>query len=58
MNILQIINAKKKGKELTKDQIDFWIKGVMSGEIEDYQTSALLMAICLVGFSEEDNIFS
>ena len=54
MNILQIINAKKKGKELTKDQIDFWIKGVMSGEIEDYQTSALLMAICLVGFSEEE----
>ena len=54
MNILQIINDKKKGKALTKDQIDFWIKGVMSGDIEDYQTSALLMAICLVGFNEEE----
>ena len=54
MNILDIINSKKHGKALTKDQIDFWIKGVMSGDIEDYQTSALLMAICLVGFNEEE----
>jgi len=54
MNILEIIDAKKRGRELTKDQIDFWIKGVMSGDVENYQTSALLMAICLVGFSEEE----
>lgn len=54
MNIIEIINAKKHGKTLTKDQIDFWIKGVMSGDIEDYQTSALLMAICLVGFNEDE----
>ena len=54
MNILDIINDKKHGKALTKNQIDFWIKGVMSGDIEDYQTSALLMAICLVGFNEEE----
>ena len=54
MNILEIINDKKHGKALSKDQIDFWIKGVMSGDVEDYQTSALLMAICLVGFNEEE----
>ena len=48
MNILQIINRKKQGKPLTKEQIDFWIQGVMSGEIEDYQTSALLMAECIL----------
>ena len=54
MNILDIINDKKHGKALTKNQIDFWIKGVMSGDVEDYQTSALLMAICLVGFNEEE----
>ena len=54
MNILEIINDKKHGKALTKDQIDFWIKGVMSGDVEEYQTSALLMAICLVGFNEEE----
>ena len=54
MNIINIINDKKHGKALTKAQIDFWINGVMSGEIEEYQTSALLMAICLVGFNEEE----
>ncbi len=54
MNILDIISDKKHGKALTKNQIDFWIKGVMSGDVEDYQTSALLMAICLVGFNEEE----
>ena len=40
MNILDIIEKKKKGLALTKDEIDYFVNGVVSGEIKDYQTSA------------------
>lgn len=44
-----IIDKKKNGKALSDAEIAFFIKGCTSGEIPDYQTSALLMAICLCG---------
>ncbi len=47
MNILDIIEKKKKGLALTKDEIDYFVNGVVSGEIKDYQTSAFLMAVVL-----------
>ena len=49
MNILDIIEKKKKGLALTKDEIDYFVNGVVSGEIKDYQTSAFLMAVVLKG---------
>ena len=45
MKIIDIIEKKKKGEALTDAEIKFFIDGVMNGSIEDYQTSALLMAI-------------
>lgn len=51
MNILDIIEKKKKGLALTKDEIDFFVNGVVSGEIKDYQTSAFLMAVVLKGMT-------
>ena len=57
MNIIEIIEAKKEGKELSKEQIEFWIDNLMKGTIEDYQTSALLMAICLKGFNDDESAY-
>lgn len=51
MNILDIIEKKKKALALTKDEIDYFVNGVVSGEIKDYQTSAFLMAVVLKGMT-------
>ncbi|MCL2216031.1 MAG: pyrimidine-nucleoside phosphorylase [Defluviitaleaceae bacterium] len=49
MRIYEIINKKKRGHELTAEEISFVIKGL--GSIPDYQTSALLMAIFFQGMN-------
>lgn len=49
MNIKDIIENKKRGNELTKEEIEFFVNGYTKGEITDYQASALIMAICLNG---------
>lgn len=54
MNILDIILEKRYGRELTDEQIAFFVKGVTDGTIPDYQTSSLLMAIVLNGMSERE----
>lgn len=54
MRIFDIIAKKRDKGELNKEEIDFWIKGVTNGSIEDYQTSALLMAIYLNGMTKEE----
>ena len=45
MNILEIIAKKRDKKELTKDEIEFFIKGYVDGEITDYQAAALVCVI-------------
>src|SRR5690554_5187971 len=52
MNIIDIINKKKYGQELTNDEISFVIKGYTKGTIPDYQISALLMAIYFKGMTD------
>lgn len=56
MRILDIIEKKKLGEDLSKEEISFWIKGLCSGDIPDYQTSALLMAIRLKGMNQEETV--
>ena len=53
-NIIDIIEKKKAGKELSTEEIYFFVEGIISDEIRDYQTSALLMAICLKGMSPRE----
>ncbi|MDY4593278.1 MAG: thymidine phosphorylase [Eubacteriales bacterium] len=57
MNIIEIIEDKKVGKELSREQLEFWIEGLMNGEIADYQTSALLMAIVLKGMTDKEAVW-
>lgn len=54
MNIGEIIKAKRDMKELSTEQIDFFIKEYSNGNIPDYQASSLLMAIYLNGMSEKE----
>lgn len=54
MDMINIIQKKKNREELSKNDIDFFIKEYTKGSIPDYQMSALLMAICLNGMSENE----
>lgn len=47
MNIIDIINKKRKYQSLTDEEIKYVIDGYLSSEIKDYQMSSLLMAIVL-----------
>ena len=57
MNIIDIINKKRLGLELTKDEIDFFINGMLDETIPDYQISALLMAIVLKDMTDKETLF-
>ncbi len=45
MRMVDIIEKKRDGQELTTAEINFFIEGYTKGEIPDYQASALTMAI-------------
>src|SRR5699024_10400429 len=45
MRMYDIIEKKRNGEELAKAEIRYFINGYTSGDIPDYQVSALLMAI-------------
>lgn len=56
MRMYDLITKKKQGEALTKEEIDFMIEGYTKGEIPDYQMSAMMMAICFRGMSEEETL--
>jgi len=49
-----IIRKKRDCGELSREEIEFFISGVTSGEIADYQSTALLMAILLNGMTDAE----
>ena len=54
MNILEIISKKRDKKELTKEEIEYFVQGYTKGEITDYQASALIMAIYINGMNDRE----
>lgn len=54
MNIIDIIEKKKKNLELSKEEITYFINGYLDGSVADYQASALLMAIYFNGMSDAE----
>lgn len=54
MRMVDIIHKKKIGGTLTKEEIDFAVKGYTEGEIPDYQMSALLMAVYFKGMNKKE----
>ena len=51
MRMYDIIKRKRDGGELSDEEISFFIDGYVSGEIPDYQASALCMAVFYRGMS-------
>ena len=54
MNILDIIAKKRDSKELTKQEIEYFVKEYTVGNITDYQAAALIMAIYIKGNNRFD----
>lgn len=54
MNVIDIINKKKKGTTLSRQEISMLIRDYTEGKIPDYQMSAFLMAIYFKGMLEKE----
>ena len=54
MRMVDCIEKKVNHEELTHDEIQFIVDGFVSGEIPDYQMSALMMAIVLNDMNERE----
>ncbi|MGD1018146.1 MAG: thymidine phosphorylase [Verrucomicrobiia bacterium] len=53
----QIIQKKRDGQALTEEEIRFFVNGFTSGELPDYQMSALAMAICFQGMNFDETMW-
>ena len=53
MNIIDIITKKRLNEELSKEELDYAFSGYLKNVIKDYQMSALLMAICINGMTDQ-----
>lgn len=54
MNILEIIEEKRNKKQLTKEEIEYFVSEYTNGNIADYQAAALVMAIFIQGMTTEE----
>ncbi len=54
MRMVDIIEKKRDGGRLSKEEIDFFVKGYTDGSIPDYQASALAMAILFNDMDKEE----
>lgn len=54
MRMVDIIIKKQNGKELTTEEIQFFVEGYTDGSIPDYQASALAMAIFFQDMSDRE----
>lgn len=54
MRAIEIIQKKKEGQVLNKEEIEFFIEGYTNGEIPDYQMSSLLMTIYFQGMNTDE----
>ncbi len=54
VRMYDLIEKKKRGGELSREEISGMVRGFVSGEIPDHQMSAMLMAIYFRGMSSEE----
>ncbi len=57
MSMVDIINHKRLGLALSKEEIAFAFTSYLNGDTPDYQMSSLLMAICLKGMNDEETFY-
>lgn len=56
MRAVDVIARKRDGEELTAEEIEWLVRGSVSGDVADYQLSAWLMAVYLKGMSPSETI--
>lgn len=56
MRMYDIIENKRNGRELSKEEIEFFVKGYTDGTIPDYQASAFCMAVYFKGMTEKETV--
>ena len=56
MRAVDLIRTKRDGGELDRAALEWFVAGVTDGSVPDYQASALLMAIVLVGMTAEETV--
>lgn len=54
LNIEQIIKKKRDGEELTREEIEFFIKSIASGKAADYHIAAWAMAVYFQGMTRRE----
>jgi len=54
MRVIDLIQRKRDGEELLREEVDFFLKGVVEGQIPDYQIAAMLMAIYFSGLNDQE----
>ena len=56
MRMYDLIMKKRNGDILSREEIDFMVRGYTKGEIPDYQMSAMTMAIYFQGMNEQETL--
>ena len=54
MRVVDIIDKKKKKKELTKAEIEFLLDGYLKGTVPDYQMSSFLMSVYFNNMTKDE----
>ena len=56
MRFLDLIIKKRNGEKLSKEELTHFAKGAASGNVPDYQLSAMLMAMFCKGLDKEETV--
>jgi len=56
MNVVELIERKKRGQELSPDELGALLRGFVAGTVPDYQMSAWLMAVVWRGMSDAETL--
>jgi pyrimidine-nucleoside phosphorylase len=56
MHIIQLIERKRDGFELTTSEIEWFVEAYTADDIPDYQAAALMMAIFLQGMNRRETV--
>jgi pyrimidine-nucleoside phosphorylase/thymidine phosphorylase len=53
---VDVIQRKRDGAELTRDEIEFFVRGYARGEVPDYQAAAFTMAVFFKGMTPAETV--
>lgn len=54
MRVVDLIQRKRNGEELSPEEISYLVEGYTRGQIPDYQMAAFLMAVYFAGMSDRE----